>query len=82
MPGHAYLHLDDHHLTHADAVEAVVRVAEACGVPLPPTARQQWALAWQASDGQQQHWSFADLVAETERTGVVPELQEIGRAHV
>lgn len=75
MHRHHYLHIDEHHLDQTEAMEAVVRLAEATGAAPPEAGWHHLALTWQAADGSREQWSFAELVEATRQTGVVPELQ-------
>jgi hypothetical protein len=75
MHRHHYLHIADDHLDPTEAMEAVVRLAEATGAAPPDAGWHQLALRWQGTDGSEQHWRFDELVEATRQTGVVPELQ-------
>ena len=74
MPQHHYLHIDDDHLAHTEAFEAVVRLAEATGATPPAMGWHGLTLNRISAQGEQQ-WLFDELVEVTRRTGVVPELQ-------
>lgn len=75
MERHQYLVIDEYHLAHTDAWEAVVALAKARGAKEPSGGWDQLTMSWTNRDGKVMKLGFERLVDHARRTGVVRELQ-------
>lgn len=75
MERHQYLVIDEYHLAHTDAHEAVVALAAARGAVKPPGGWDELTMSWTNRDGKVVKLSFDKMVDYARRTGIVRELQ-------